>query len=133
MSGVAADPLQVVREWQEAVNTRDLERLRAVSAAEIAIVGPRGVGHGFALLADWLGRAGLALTTRRSFVRGEAVVMEQQGVWSVIESGEERGAALVASAFRVAAGRVVWYARYDTLDAALAAVALTVADEVRGE
>ena len=133
MNDLAADALRVVREWQEATNSRDLARLRAVSAAEIAIVGPRGVGRGFALLADWLGRAGLTLTTQRSFVRGEAVVMEQQGVWSAVESGEERGAALVASAFRVAAGRVVWYARYDTLDAALAAVALTAADEVGDE
>jgi hypothetical protein len=127
-----ADSLHVVQEWQEAVNRCDLEHLRAVSAAEIAIVGPRGVGHGFALLADWLGRAGLVLTTRRSFVRGDAVVMEQEGVWSALESGEERGAAIVASAFRVAAGRVVWYARYDSLTAALNEVGLTVADEVRG-
>jgi hypothetical protein len=132
MNGMVADPLQIVREWQEAVNDRDLERLRAVSAAEIAIVGPRGVGHGFALLADWLGRAGLALTTRRSFVRDDAVVMEQEGVWSAVESGEARGAAIVASAFRVAAGRVSWYARYDTLSVALNEVGLTMGDEVRG-
>lgn len=52
MRDIPADPLAAVREWQEAVNRRDLERLRAVSAAEIAIVGPRGVGYGFALLAD---------------------------------------------------------------------------------
>ncbi len=130
MSDVTVDSLQVVREWQEAVNNRDLERLRAVSAAAIAIVGPRGVGHGFELLADWLGRAGLGLETTRSFVRGDAVVMEQQGVWSAIENGERRGAATVASAFRVAEGRVIWYARHDTLAAALGAVALTAADEV---
>jgi len=132
MNGAAMAPLRIVREWQEAVNRRDLERLRTVSAAEIAIVGPRGVGHGFELLADWLGRAGLVLETTRSFVRGDAVVMEQQGVWSALENGERRGAATVASAFRVAEGRVIWYARHDTLAAALGAVALTAADEVVG-
>ncbi len=124
------DTLAIVREWQEAVNRRDLERLRAVAAADIAIVGPRGVGHGFDLLADWLGRVGLALETMRSFVRGDTVVMEQQGVWSAVESGERRGAATVASAFRVVAGRVAWYARYDTLAEALGGTGLTAADEI---
>ena len=133
MDGTAPEVLRVAREWQEAVNRRDLERLRALSAAGIAIVGPRGVGHGFDLLADWLGRSGLALETRRSFARGDTVVMEEQGVWSAIESGERRGAAIVASAFWVAEGRVIRYARYDTLSAALDAAGVSLADEVRGE
>jgi hypothetical protein len=124
--------LRVVREWQGAINRRDLERLRAITAAGVAIVGPRGVGYGFDLLADWLGRAGLALETRRSFVRGDTVVMEQEGVWSEVESGERRGAATVASAFVVADGRVIRYARYDTLAEALAATGLSADDEVVG-
>lgn len=65
-------------------------------------------------------------------MRGDTVVMAQRGVWSAIESGAPRGAATVASAFRVADGRVVWYARYDTLAAALGDTALTAADEVIG-
>lgn len=122
--------LAIVRAWQEAVNARDMERLRALSDPLIAISGPRGVATGFDVLVDWLGRAGLTLETRRSFARGEAVVLAQHGVWRAVETGELRGEADVAAIFRVTNGRVAQYERLDSLAVALAAAGLVEGDEV---
>ena len=127
------EALRVVTDWQEAVNQGDASRLRALSDPTIAIVGPRGVASGVDLLLDWLGRAGLTLTTRGRFARGGAVVLAQHGVWRDLATGAVRGEAEVASFFRVADGLVSHYERRDTLAEALAAAGLTERDAVGPE
>jgi ketosteroid isomerase-like protein len=52
------DALAIAQQWQDATNTRDVERLLELSAPDIEIVGPRGSGHGHQLLRNWLGRVG---------------------------------------------------------------------------
>lgn len=123
-------PLAVVRAWQEAVNARDADRVLALSAPDVEVVGPRGSGYGHDLLRQWLERAGVTLETRRAFARGDTVVVAQHGVWRSAETGGEPSGADVASRFRVADGRVVQYARHDTLGAALAEAGLGDEDEV---
>jgi hypothetical protein len=59
-----------------------------------------------------------------------SVVVEQDAVWSDPVIGAELGRARVASRFAVRGGTVARYQRHDSLDAALAAAGLTVADEV---
>jgi hypothetical protein len=124
------DPTTIVQAWQAAVNDRDAERLLELSHPEIEIVGPRGSGHGHQLLRDWLGRAGLSLTTRRIFARGAEVVVAQRGIWRSVETGDVVGEADLASRFRVVRDRVVLFGRYDGLDAALDAAGLSLADEI---
>jgi len=124
-------PIEVAAAWQQAANDQDAERLLAVSDPNIEVVGPRGSGYGHQLLRDWLGRAGLALTTLRIFARGETVVLAQRGVWRSIEGGDVMGERDLASRFDVQNGRVVRFARYDSLAEALEAAGLTVADEVK--
>jgi hypothetical protein len=124
------NPLSIVQAWQEAVNRQDEARLLERSAPTIEVVGPRGVAQGHDVLRQWLARAGLQLTTQRAFVGNSAVVLAQRGVWRSVESGEFQGEAQVASHFRVGDGQVTYYARYDRLDEALAAAALSAQDEV---
>ncbi|HEX6798669.1 MAG TPA: nuclear transport factor 2 family protein [Ktedonobacterales bacterium] len=126
-----AESLAIVRAWVEAANAQDAERLIALSDPHIEVGGPRGSGFGHALLRDWLARAGLSLTTLRTFARGGTVVAEQRGVWHAPESANVVGEQTVASVFVVDGRRVVRFARYDTLRAALAAAGLDQADEVR--
>ena len=111
----------IVLAWQEAANRQDIARLLALSATDIAIVGPRGAGHGHQLLREWVERAGIHLDTRRVFARGEGVVMAQHATWRV------------TSRFRVAECRVALIARHDRLDAALAEAGLTEVDAVPHE
>jgi SnoaL-like domain len=124
-----ASPVAVVRAWQDAANSQDTARLLELSAPAVEIVGPRGAGRGHQLLRDWLGRAGLSLETLRVFARGDVVVVAQRGVWRSAETGEVTGEAEIASCFRVEGGRVARFARYDSLDGALADAGLTHGDE----
>jgi ketosteroid isomerase-like protein len=123
-------PVAIVQAWQEAVNRQDVARLVALSSPEIELVGPRGAGCGLPLLRDWLGRAGLHLAPQRVFVRGNVVVVAHHGVWHADATGAVGGAADFATCFCVGGGRVARFARYDTLDRALAAASLTHADEI---
>ena len=127
-----SDPVAIVEAWQIAVNDRDIDRLLELSHPEIEIIGPRGSGHGHQLLRDWLGRAGLSLTTQRVFARGDEVVVAQHGIWRSIETGDVIGEADVASRFRVDGRRVALFGRYDDLDTALETAGLTHADETPG-
>src|SRR4051812_12319254 len=111
-------PVEVVQAWQETANDKDANRLVALSHPNIEIVGPRGSSHGSHILLDWLGRAGLTLTTLRLFARGATVVVEQRGVWRSPESDEVTGDRLLSSSFRVEDGRVTRYARFDDRNAA---------------
>lgn len=116
------DNVAVVRDWQEAANDQDVERLLEVSDPDIEIVGPRGSVRGRDVLEDWLSRAGLRLETLRTFALGSNVVMSQHGVWRSPETGEITGESDLATRFVVADGRVALLARYDgdgSLDAAL--------------
>jgi hypothetical protein len=123
---VTTDAVAVVLAWQDAVNRQDAERLVALSAPDIEVVGPRGSGYGHQLLREWLARAGLQLTTERIFARGEVVVVGQLGVWLGATPVERH----LASRFRVSGGRVAQFARYEDLATALAAAGLSDADEV---
>ena len=120
----------VVQAWLAAANQQDVAQLLALSAADIELIGPRGVGHGHQLLRDWLARAGLTLTTQRIFARAQVVVVAQQGVWRALATGAVVGEATLASLFRVQQGQVVAFARYDALETALDVAQLTVNDEL---
>jgi hypothetical protein len=126
-----SNSVATVQEWQAAVNAQDRERLLALSASTIEIVGPRGSGFGHQLLSDWLERAGLSITARRIFARADSVVVEQHGTWRAPQTGAVAGEAEMASHFRADAGQVGYFARYDSLEAALAAAGLSAADEVK--
>ena len=125
-----AQMLAVVEAWNDAANRQDAERLTDLSDPNIEIIGPRGSGYGHRLLRDWLARAGLTLTTTRAFAGGNLVVLAQHGVWRSLETGEITEERDLASHYRVAVGRVLRFARYDTLAEAFAATGLTETDEI---
>jgi ketosteroid isomerase-like protein len=110
--------LQVVQNWQEAVNARDAQALMACSDPKIEIVGPRGSAFGHDVLRQWLERAGLTLSPQRNFQHNQTVVVAQHAVWRSAES-EIIGEADVASVFRVGDDKVLYYARFDSLEEAL--------------
>jgi hypothetical protein len=120
----------IAQAWQDAANRQDIDRLVELSDPQIEIVGPRGSGYGLQLLRDWLGRAGLTLETQRIFARATTVVMAQHAVWRSLETGAVTGEADLASRFRVESGKIVQYARFDTLAAALAETDLRSEDEI---
>jgi len=121
--------LAIAQAWQAAASAQDSDRLLELSDPNIEIVGPRGSGFGHQLLRDWMGRAGLTMKTLRTFARGENVVLEQQGVWRSLETGEVTGEKTLASAFQAKDRQIVRFARYDDLAAAFEATGLNETDE----
>jgi len=120
--------LGVVHQWLGAVNDGDAERLIALTAERVEIVGPRGAGPADReVLAGWLARSGFTATSLRWFCgAGGSVVVEQEARWAA------GGTARLASEFHVDSGGLVSrYVRHDGgLEPALAAAGLTRADEV---
>ncbi len=122
-------PVEIIQAWQEAANNQDTARLLELSDPSIEIVGPRGSVYGHQLLRDWLGRAGLSLESLRLFAKDGVVVVEQQGIWRSVETGEITGERILASRFKVDSQHVVQFARYDSLDIALNESGLSNEDE----
>ncbi len=130
MSSSEQTPFDIVNAWLDAVNDRREERLMELSDPDIEIVGPRGTGHGHALLREWMSHAHVHLEALCVFAAGDRVVVEQHGVWRSVQDGKLIGETDVASEFRVAGGRVARYARYDSVDEALQAAGLAYTDEM---
>jgi Domain of unknown function (DUF4440) len=129
--------LSIVRDWLDAVNEGDRERVERLSAEDVELVGPRGSLRGRQALSGWLGRAGFSALARRWFCGADgSVVVEQDARWVDPATGVEQGRAMVASQFFVGATddamRILRYARHDDLTTALAAAGLHETDEVRG-
>lgn len=127
------DAVAVVTAWHVALNAGNEASLLALVDEAVELRGPRGTGHGAALLREWVGRAGLRLDPGRVFHNGEAVVVEEVARWHAPESGDWGDPLVVASAFRVADGRVRRIERFEDVIAALAAVGLDGRDEVAAD
>jgi ketosteroid isomerase-like protein len=122
---VAGPDSDIVLAWHQALNAGDVERVVALSHADVEVGGPRGSSRGTQALRDWVARAGVRLWPGRVFGRGEVVVVEERAEWHSAGGGEVTGAQEVASVFRVRAGRVASITRHASLDEALQAAGLT--------
>ena len=125
---MAHGDLAVVEQWLRGVNEGDRARVLGLTAEDVEIVGPRGVGRGRELLGEWLARAGFTSEARRWFCGEDGrVVVEQDARWALPDG--KVGEARVASAFVVQEGRVARFERFETLAAALTMVGLEERDE----
>ena len=122
-------PIAIVRAWQAAANDQHIDRLLELSAPDIVIIGPRGRGAGHQLLREWIARAGLTLSTQRTFQRGDTVVLAQHGTWQSSTTGGVPSEADLASRFRVRDEQVIEFERYEDLASALTAADIRAADE----
>src|SRR3712207_6105406 len=95
--------VDVALRWHAAAGTGDADTLRALSAPDIEIAGPRGSARGVDALHEWLLRAGLTWTPLRTFAGADgAVVVESEAMWAA----DPATRTVVASAFTVHSGRV---------------------------
>ena len=122
--------VSTVRAWLGAVNAGAADEALALTAPDVTIVGPRGAARGHEILREWLAAAGATFETRRTWARGDAVVVAQRGVWRDRATGAVRGEADVATRFVVRDGRVAELERHDAVADALRDAGLTEADAV---
>ena len=127
----AAPEVRLVRDWHEALNAGDADRLVALSHPDVEVGGPRGTGHGAQLLREWVARAGIHIEPRRIFHREETVVVEGEARWRDAKTGQTTGSQTVGSVFVVQDGRVSRLVRYPDLADALLAAGLNESDETQ--
>ena len=116
---MTAPEVRIVKDWHEALNGGDPDRLVELSHPDVEVGGPRGSGHGTRLLREWVDRANISLEPRRFFHRAETVVVEEEAEWRSAETGEVTGSQTVGSVFVVRDGRVARVMRYEDLAGAL--------------
>lgn len=121
---VTAPEVRIVRDWHEALNTGDVDRLMALSHPEVEVGGPRGTGQGAELLREWATHASITVEPRRTFHRAGTVVVEGEAQWRDADTGRTTGGQTVGSVFVVEGGRVSRVVRYPNLAGALLAAGL---------
>jgi ketosteroid isomerase-like protein len=127
---VTAPEVRIVKDWHEALNGGDPDRLVELSHPDVEVGGPRGSGHGTQLLREWVDRANISLEPRRFFHRAETVVVEEEAEWRSAKTGEATGSQTAGSVFVVRDGRVARVMRYDDLAGALRAANIDGTHEV---
>ena len=102
-----ADDATVLAAWHDAVNAGDIEAAVALCSDDVAVQGPRGVGHGHDLVRGWLTGPASAWTRRRTGrvrrpLRGprggrwttadapDGAPLEPTGAWCVFQVGTAR-------------------------------------------
>ncbi len=120
--------LDLVAAFHEAVNAADAARVLTLVTEDVEVGGPRGSGHGAAMVTDWLARAGIRLTPKRVFGRDATFAVEQDASWKDAAGGAYGPAQTIGTVLRLRDGRIDAVLRYDTLSAALAAAGLSEDD-----
>jgi hypothetical protein len=76
-------PSEVLAAWHNAVNAGDVEGAVACCTDDVAVAGPRGVGHGHDLVRGWLRRSGIRLTPQEDLVEsGGRFVVREMAHWT---------------------------------------------------
>ncbi len=133
MTGKEAVEIRTVKQWHEALNDGDPDRLVGLSHPDVEMGGPRGIVRGAEVLREWVARANVRLVPRRFFNPEETVVVEEAAEWRSPETGEVIGEGTVGSVFTVRDGRIASVARHDDLTQALNAATLDVSHEIKSE
>lgn len=118
METTPASAPEVLAAWHEAVNAGDVEAAVALCAGDVAVAGPRGVGHGHDLMRGWLRRSGIRLTPQQPLVEdvpGRFVVHELAH-WTTEDAPDQAPKEPTETwcLFTVAEGKVSSVARYET-------------------
>ena len=112
-----SDPAAVLQTWHDAVNAGDIEAAVACCDENVAVQGPRGVGHGHDLVRGWLARSGIRLEPQEDLVEtGGRFVVREVARWTTANAPD--GAPLEPTetwcVFTVGDGLVTSIARFET-------------------
>ena len=110
-------PDAVLASWHKAVNDGDIDAAVACCSEDVAVQGPRGVGHGHDLVRGWLQRSGIRLEPQEDLVeRDGRFVVREVARWTT--SNAPDGAPLEPTetwcVFHVGDGKVTSIARFET-------------------
>ncbi|MBY9074869.1 nuclear transport factor 2 family protein [Nocardioides sp. WL0053] len=112
-----SDPAAALQEWHDAVNAGDVDAAVACCTEDVAIAGPRGIGHGHDLVRGWLTRSGIRLEPQEPLVEADGrFVVREVARWTT--AGAPQGAPLEPTetwcVFTVTDGKVASIARFES-------------------
>ncbi len=113
----SSDSAQVLAEWHDAVNAGDIDAALACCAEDVAVAGPRGVGHGHELMRGWLARSGIRLEPVSTLVEQEGrFVVQEIARWTTPDAPEAAPKEPTPTwcVFTVADGKLTSVARFET-------------------
>ena len=126
------EPTDVLARWHEAVNAGDVEAAVALCSGDVAVAGPRGVGHGRDLVRAWLTRSGIRLSPALPLPGTDGRhVVEERARWTTPDAPAGVPSAEPAQTwcvFAVTGGQVAEIARYESAEEAAAAAAPAAAE-----
>ena len=129
---MARAAIQLVREWHDAVDAGDTERLGSLVTDDVEVGGPRGSAYGRDALIDWVERTGIRMEPTDWYQRGETVIVCQRASWPG-EDGTPGVPQKVSSIFTFRDGRIAGIARYGDLVTAFREAGLAETDRVHVE
>ena len=112
-----ADDAAALAAWHDAVNAGDIDAAVALCSDDVAVQGPRGVGHGHDLVRGWLTRSGIRLDPQEELVGSDGrFVVREVARWTTADAPD--GAPLEPTetwcVFQVGDGKVTSIARFET-------------------
>ena len=117
----SSTPAAVLSQWHDAVNAGQIDLAVALCSDDVAVQGPRGVGHGRDLVRVWLTRSGIRLDPQEEFreVDGRLVVAERAR-WTATATDTPDAAPIEPTdtwcVFTVGDGLVTSIARFERQD-----------------
>jgi hypothetical protein len=120
---------ETVRAWHDAVNAGDVEGAVALCAADVAVRGPQGTGHGHELMRAWLRRSGIRLEPQQPLREVDGrVFVHEKAQWTTTAQAPVQAPTDhpvdTWVVFTAEGGVVTSVGRYETEDDALEAVAV---------
>jgi ketosteroid isomerase-like protein len=111
------DSAEVLEQWHDAVNAGDVAAALTWCAEDVAVQGPRGVGHGLELMRGWLTRSGIRLEPQEPLTESDGrFVVREVARWTTANAPD--GAPLEPTetwcVFTVADGKLSSVARFET-------------------
>lgn len=121
-------PVDAVEAWHAAVNAKDVEAAVKRSSPDVAVAGPRGVGHGHDLMRAWLQRSGIRLEPQHPLREVDGrILVHEKAQWTTTADAPVQVPTDVPVdtwvVFEAAGGLVTSVARFETEEDALRSVA----------
>lgn len=113
------DSVRAVQAWHDAVNIGDVESAVQLCSPDVAVTGPRGVGHGHDLVRGWLVRSGIRLEPQGGLVEADGrLVVREAAHWTTTDapSGAPTEPTTTWCVFTVESGLISSIARYESED-----------------
>ena len=102
--------LIVVAKWQQFMNSKNIEEMLNLTHEQIKFSHLNELGNGHKELADWFLRMGLTLTTLKSYVNEDKLLLRHLARWKG-EDGCLLKEEIFYTYFKMSSGKIIYKAR----------------------